>query len=54
MLIAGLSFTDPAGLLPSNLTRMVLEVFPGRRWRATSGVFPIQDSIVGYGIKLYP
>jgi hypothetical protein len=43
----GRSFTDPAGLLPSSLARMVLLVRPGMRCRRTSGVLPMQASIVG-------
>ena len=51
MLIAGRSFTEPAGLLPSSLPRMTLPraalSAPGRRTRRTSGVSPITSSIVG-------
>ena len=50
MLRAGLSLTDPAGLLPSNFAKIVFEVSPGSRCSRTSGVFPIQASIVGYCI----
>ena len=44
---AGLSFTEPAGLLPSSFTSKVLEVLPGRRCRRTSGVLPMQSAMVG-------
>ena len=47
MLSAGRSLTEPAGLLPSNLTKIVLLVFPGKRWSRTNGVLPTKDSIVG-------
>ena len=43
---AGRSFTDPAGLLPSSLARMVLLVLPGSRCRRTSGVLPTKSSSV--------
>src|SRR3989344_3185012 len=43
---AGRSLTDPAGLLPSSLARMVFEVFPGRRCNFTSGVLPTNSSRV--------
>ncbi|CAD5376352.1 hypothetical protein OF001_U140013 [Pseudomonas sp. OF001] len=45
---AGRSFTEPAGLLPSSLTRRVFVVGPGRRCRRTSGVLPTQSAMVGY------
>ena len=44
--IAGRSFTEPAGLLPSSLASTMLEVFPGRRFSLTSGVSPTVSSIV--------
>jgi hypothetical protein len=51
MLIAGRSFTEPAGLLPSSLARITLprSLFsaPDTRCRRTSGVWPIASSIVG-------
>src|SRR5687768_12513929 len=43
---AGRSFTEPAGLLPSSLTRMTLLVLPGRRLSFTRGVFPTKSSMV--------
>src|SRR6185295_4632586 len=43
---AGLSFTDPAGLLPSSLARMRLLVVPGMRFKRTSGVLPTKSSRV--------
>ncbi len=45
---AGLSFTEPAGLLPSSLTRMVLLVLPGIRCNFTNGVLPTKSSKVLY------
>src|SRR3990172_1542226 len=48
--IAGRSFTEPAGLLPSSLARMLLFDFrlssPGRRCRRASGVSPMKSSTV--------
>jgi hypothetical protein len=44
--IAGRSFTDPAGLLPSSLPRMTFDVAPGRRCSRTSGVLPIVSASV--------
>src|SRR5690606_8437079 len=46
MEIAGRSFTDPAGLLPSSLHSTMLLVLPGRRCNRTSGVSPIVASMV--------
>ncbi|MCY1307368.1 hypothetical protein D9M70_572860 [compost metagenome] len=45
---AGRSLTEPAGLLPSSLTRSVLLVSPARRCKRTSGVWPTQSAMVGY------
>src|SRR5687767_4938519 len=47
MLRSGLSFTEPAGLFPSSLTRIVLEPGAGRRCNRTRGVLPTVFSIVG-------
>jgi hypothetical protein len=51
MLMAGRSFTDPAGLLPSSLPRITLPRCslsrPGRRASRTSGVLPMTSSTVG-------
>jgi hypothetical protein len=50
MLMAGRSFTEPAGLLPSSLPRITLPrrslSAPGTRCRRTSGVWPITSSSV--------
>jgi hypothetical protein len=46
MEIAGRSLTDPAGLFPSSLARMVLVVSPGIRFSLTNGVLPTKSSIV--------
>ena len=46
MLSAGLSLTEPAGLLPSSLPKIVLLGFPDKRCNLTSGVLPIKDSNV--------
>src|SRR6185295_7514139 len=43
---AGLSFTEPAGLLPSSLARITLVVFPGIRFKRTKGVLPTKSSSV--------
>jgi hypothetical protein len=47
---AGRSFTEPAGLLPSNLARMTLSRWsltaPGIRLSRTSGVLPTKSSRV--------
>jgi hypothetical protein len=48
---AGRSFTEPAGLLPSNLPnktlpRFLLSAAP-MRCSAAKGVFPMADSMVG-------
>src|SRR5574343_1167620 len=49
---AGRSLTEPAGLLPSSLTRMVLPrrslAAPGIRTRRTSGVLPTKSARVLY------
>ena len=42
---AGLSFTEPAGLLPSSLTSTVLPELPGSRLSLTSGVLPTKSSM---------
>lgn len=42
-----LSFTEPAGLLPSNLQSTTLEGFGLSRCRRTSGVWPTKSSTVG-------
>src|SRR5690606_5465686 len=49
---AGRSFTEPAGLLPSSLSRIVLVVLPGSRCKRTNGVLPTIDSIVGKSILI--
>src|SRR5438045_1123465 len=49
---AGRSFTDPAGLFPSSLPRMTFDVFPGRRCKRTSGVWPTVSASVGYMVAL--
>src|SRR5512134_3092298 len=43
---AGRSFTEPAGLLPSNLHSTTLVVSPGSRLSRTSGVLPTVSSMV--------
>src|SRR5258706_10847534 len=43
---AGLSFTDPAGSLPSSFASMTLLVWPGMRFRRTNGVLPTKSSRV--------
>jgi hypothetical protein len=43
---AGRSFTEPAGLLPSSLSRIALVVLPGKRRRRTSGVLPTKSASV--------
>src|SRR5690606_1958582 len=50
MLRAGRSLTEPAGLLPSSLARMVLVVSPGILCRRTRGVLPMVLSMVGKSI----
>ena len=49
--IAGRSFTEPAGLLPSSLPRITLPrclvVGARMRCRRTSGVLPMASSMVG-------
>src|SRR5690606_29844457 len=50
MLRAGRSFTEPAGLLPSSLTRMVLLEPSPSRCKRTSGVEPTKSSMVGNAI----
>ncbi|MNG19957.1 hypothetical protein D3C84_1041730 [compost metagenome] len=45
---AGRSLTEPAGLLPSSLSRRVLLVSPAMRCRRTRGVLPTQSAMVGY------
>jgi hypothetical protein len=47
MCSAGRSFAEPAGLWPSSLARMMLEVLPGRCWRRTIGVPPTSSATVG-------
>ena len=43
---AGRSFTEPAGLFPSNLASKILLVLPGKRWSLTRGVLPTKFSMV--------
>ena len=43
-----LSFTEPAGLFPSNLQSTVFEGFGFNRCSLTSGVWPTYSSTVGY------
>src|SRR5690606_331340 len=50
MLRAGRSFTEPAGLLPSSLTRMVLLEPSPNRCKRTRGVEPTKSSMVGNAI----
>src|SRR5690606_34523277 len=47
---AGRSLTEPAGLLPSSLSRMVLPVSPVMRCSRTSGVLPTQSAMVGNSV----
>src|SRR5439155_10423118 len=49
---AGRSLTDPAGLLPSSLPRIKLDVVPGNRCSRTSGVRPTVSESVGYVISI--
>src|SRR5512139_3859043 len=49
---AGRSFTEPAGLLPSSLASMVLEVAPGMRFSLTRGVLPTKSSREWYMVLL--
>src|ERR1051325_10573979 len=46
--IAGRSFTEPAGLLPSSFTSTALRSESGRRCSRTSGVLPIKSSMVRF------
>jgi hypothetical protein len=46
--------TDPAGLLPSSFANIRLDVLPGSRCSATSGVDPTQSSMVGYLMLTLP
>ena len=46
ILKAGRSFTEPAGLLPSNFSKIVLELFGSNRCRRTRGVLPIVSARV--------
>ena len=53
MLNAGRSFTEPAGLLPSNFPKIKFEVCPGNRCKRTNGVLPTNSSMVGMFIRLF-
>ena len=57
MCIRDRSFTEPAGLLPSNFARKTLLhslfVFPGIEDNFTNGVFPIACSSVSCILTLY-
>src|SRR4051812_26473568 len=46
--IAGRSFTEPAGLLPSSFTSKTLRSESGRRCSRTSGVLPMKSSMVRF------
>src|SRR3954470_13976107 len=46
--IAGRSFTEPAGLLPSSFTSKILRSESGRRCSRTSGVLPMKSSTVRF------
>src|SRR6185369_12724884 len=46
--IAGRSFTEPAGLLPSSFTSRTLRSESGKRCSRTSGVLPMKSSMVRF------
>src|SRR5690554_4156740 len=49
---AGRSLTEPAGLLPSSFSRMVLLVAPVMRCRRTRGVLPTVSAMVGNSLVI--
>src|SRR5262245_29284818 len=52
--IAGRSFTEPAGLLPSSFASRTFLSEPGRRCSRTSGVLPMKSSIVRFIARPLP